>query len=218
MARKIYLLSPTAREGTVPLPMISFTLLAQTLDLHSYDLLLFTSKQAVKSAETLNPGWKEVPCLAIGSATAKQIVALGGTVVHQPDTFYVTSLGEDIIEHFQEKKIVYLRPKIVSFDTKTFLAKAGIEIDEKILYETSCHKYEKKKQPEKEAIIIFTSPSTIKCFFKNFTWDVSYTAVLIGTATQKHLPEYIDYIVADKATIESCIDKAKTFLLSSNSK
>jgi len=208
----IYLLSPTPKEQTVHLPMISFSLLDVLLEFEGYDLLMFTSKQAVVSADLLNPNWKKIPALAIGKATAKQIEDLGGEVFYQPETFYGESLGQDIIEHFSDKKILYLRPKKVSFDSKTFLEKAGIEIDEKIIYETKCREYSNADKPEAGAIIIFTSPSTIHCFFKNFAWDESYTAVVIGEATKVHLGKDIRVFVADKPLISSCIAKAKEIL------
>jgi len=218
MHREIYLLSPVRKEGTVSLPMISFTLHPQVIELSEYDYILFTSQQAVKSAELLNPRWKERPCFSIGSATTRQIETLGGKVAYQPASFYGKVLSEEIAMKFHDKKIVYLRPKEVSFDSKTFLENAGISIDEKIIYETHCCQYDNVKKPLKNAIIIFTSPSTIKCFFKNFSWDVSYTAVVIGKATKAHLPKDVSHVVANEATIDACIDKANDILLSSNSK
>ena len=206
----IYLLSPHAKEGCIHLPMISFGIVEKTLTLEGYELLMFTSKQAVISAEKLNPNWKKIPCLAIGSATAKQIKTLGGSVHYQPRSFYGATLSHDIMSKFKEKKILYLRPKEVSFDSKGFLAKEGIGLDEKIIYETVCKYYSGEKKPEKQAIIIFTSPSTIHCFLKNFEWDESYTAVVIGEATKKHLPANARYEVADTPLIDACIEKAKS--------
>jgi uroporphyrinogen-III synthase len=214
----IYLLSPLPKEGTIHLPMIHFSLLPSTIDFSKCDVLMFTSKQAVKSAEALNPEWKKYPCLAIGSATAKEIESLDGQVIYQPKSFYGKTLSQDIITQFKDKNILYLRPKEVSFDSKKFLSKAGLEIDEQIIYETSCINYEKKEKPGNNAIIIFTSPSTIHCFLKNFEWDESYTAVVIGEATRIHLPVHARYVVADTPLIDSCIKKAKQLLLTSNSK
>jgi len=205
----IYLLSPIAKEGCAHFPMIDFSLLDVTVDLSGCDILMFTSKQAVKSAEALNPEWKKLPCLAIGSATAKTIESLGGKVIYQPKSFYGETLSQDIITMFYDKKILYLRPKKVSFDSKNFLEKAGITLQEKIIYETSCIVYKEKDKPAQNAIIIFTSPSTIHCFLKNFTWDESYTAVVIGEATKEHLPANARYKVADTPLIDSCIEKAK---------
>ena len=205
----IYLLSVMPREDIIHLPMIEFSLVERELDLGKCDTLMFTSKQAVKSAEMLNPEWKKIPCLAIGSATAEQIESLGGKVLYQPKTFYGKTLSQDIIRLFQERKILYLRPKVVSFDAKTFLSKAGMDIQEKIIYETSCIRYNDKDKPLKNAIIIFTSPSTIRCFLKNFDWEESYTAVVIGEATKACLPKNAHVEVADTPLIDACIEKAK---------
>jgi len=209
----IYLLSPLASEGTIHLPMIKFTLCKVKIDLSICDVLMFTSKQAVKSAEALNPAWKTIPCIAIGESTANVIKSLGGTVVQQTKTFYAKSVAEDIIEMFKGKKVLYLRPKEVSFDSKSFLAKSGIVLQEQVIYETSCLDYGIEYKPSKNAIIIFTSPSTIQCFLKNFSWDKSYIAIVIGEASKKHLPKNAKYKVADTPSVEACIAKAKEFYI-----
>ena len=209
MAGMIYLLSPVTYEGTISLPMIKFTLLPTEIDFNSYDLLMFTSKQAVKSIEQIDPTWKKVPTLAIGDATANEIESLGGEVIHKPQNFYAKTLNQDIVTLFKDKKILYLRPTEVSFDSKLYLKTLGLALHEKIIYETSCITYAKNKKPLKNAIIIFTSPSTIQCFFKNFDWDESYTAVVIGEATKKHLPQHINVVVAKQALISSCIATAE---------
>lgn len=208
----IYLLSPMPQKESIHLPMISFSILKVQINLSDIDLLMFTSKQAVKSAEEINPKWKEIPCLAIGSATAKQIETLGGQVWYQPEVFYGKSLSEDIVNKFYDKQILYLRPKKVSFDAKSFLEKSGINIKEQIIYETSCIAYGVSQKPLKNATIIFTSPSTIACFLRNFEWDESYTAIVIGDATKEHLPKNARYVVADRPTIDACIQKAKELL------
>jgi len=209
MQRSIYLLSPLVKDNTLSLPMITFSLSVDTLDVSSYDYLMFTSKQAVKSADILNPTWKKIPCLAIGEATARQIKELGGIVAYQPQSFYGQSLSLAIVERFQDKNILYIRPKKISFDSKTFLAHAGVKLKEKIVYETTCKTYLKQDKPSKNAIVIFTSPSTIHCFFKNFSWDPTYTAVVIGESTRNHLPDDVKYVVAKKPTIDACIEKAQ---------
>ena len=214
----IYLLSPIPKVGTIHLPMIQFSLLEVEIDLSMCDTLMFTSKQAVKSAELLNLKWKDIPCIAIGQATVDTIESLGGKVMHQAKSFYAQTLTEDIVARFIDRNILYLRPKEVSFDSKTFLKKAGLTLQEQIIYETSCIKYENKDKPAKNAIIIFTSPSTIHCFLENFDWDESYTAIVIGEESKKHLPLNVRYEVADMPLIDVCIDKAKQILLTSNSK
>ncbi len=220
MSKMIYLLSPLVHEEANSLPMIAFSLHKNIeIDLTTYELLMFTSKQAVKSIEVLNPLWRELPCLAIGDATAQEIRDLGGKVMYQPENFYAKVVSKEIVKTFKEKKILYLRPKEVSFDAKAYLETQDLELTEKIIYETTCISYEDKQKPLKNSIIIFTSPSTIKCFFKSFDWDKSYTAVVIGESSKKHLPpEVVSVAIARFPKIDACITKAKEILLSSNSK
>ena len=205
----IYLLSPLKKGGTFSLPMISFNIVSETIKFFSCDLLMFTSKQAVVSAHSIDISWKDYPCIAIGKATKKQIESLGGEVIYAPKDFYGEILAKDIQKLFFDKRILYLRPKAVSFDSKAYLAEQGIELYEQIIYETSCICYVEKDKPQKNVVIIFTSPSTVQCFFKNFDWDESYTAVLIGKATHKHLPKECNYVIADEPLIDACVKKAK---------
>ncbi|MFT7878771.1 MAG: hypothetical protein ABXS91_00100 [Sulfurimonas sp.] len=72
-------------------------------------------------------------------------------------------------------------------------------------------RYTSDQSPAKDTVIIFTSPSTIRCFFENFEWDESYRAVVIGNAIQKHLPARVEYLVADEPSFAVCIDKARAF-------
>ncbi|HHO65026.1 MAG TPA: uroporphyrinogen-III synthase, partial [Epsilonproteobacteria bacterium] len=67
--RPVYLLSPIKREGTLSLPMIRFETVVNKIDFSECDTLMFTSKQAVKTADEIDPGWKHYPCIAIGGAT-----------------------------------------------------------------------------------------------------------------------------------------------------
>ncbi len=214
----IYLLSPVAKEGTHALPMIRFETVAKQIDFSGCDTLMFTSKQAVKSAESIDRAWKNYPCIAIGAATKKQIESLGGEVIFHPDSFYGETLAKEIVRFFSERKILYLRPREVSFDSKAFLAKEGVVLQEQVIYETLCMEYTQESKPPKDAIIIFTSPSTIHCFLKNFGWEESYRSVVIGHATKAHLPPNARVFVADEPLIDACIEKAREILLSSNSK
>ena len=218
MSRPIYLLSPVAKEGLFSLPMITFEITAKEIDFQGCDTLMFTSKQAVITADALDSAWRQYPSIAIGKATAQMITSLGGSVLYQPDTFYGSRLSAEIIKKFRTRKILYLRPKEVSFDAKGHLAKAGIALYEQILYQTRCKSYHPSQKPPKEAVIIFTSPSTIRCFFQHFAWDHTYTAVVIGETTRQHLPAGIDIVVADQPLIAACIAKAKEVSLISNPK
>jgi len=208
----IYLLSPLKKEGTISLPMISFEIISTKIDFSNIDTLMFTSKQAVVSTNKIDKSWTKYPSIAIGEATKNRIEELGGKVLYYPKKFYGEVLADDIKERFVNRKILYLRPEQISFDSKNFLKREGIELQEQIIYRTICKKYNQEDRPHKGSIIIFTSPSTIKCFFKNFRWDSSYIAVLIGKSTKEHLPTECKYEIADKPLIDSCIKKAKELI------
>ncbi len=188
--------------------MIEFSLCAKSLELDGCDTIMFTSKQAVISAEAIDSSWKKLPCVAIGPATKKQIESLGAEVIYQPKEYYGSNLAKDIVDRFKNRKLLYLRPKEVSFDSKSYLSKFGISLKEQIIYETRCKTYQDRDRPLDGSIIIFTSPSTIHCFLKNFSWDMSYKAVVIGRATLKHLPANIQAEVSSKPTIDACVVKA----------
>jgi uroporphyrinogen-III synthase len=204
----IYLLSPTPKPDTIALPMIEFESVASSLELDGYDTLMFTSKQAVVEANSIDKRWKELDSIAIGGATKSQIEKLGGSVIYYPKEFYGSELAKDIEKFFKNKKILYLRPKKISFDSKAHLAKSGITLGEQIIYQTKCKHYTQEQRPPSGSIIIFTSPSTIECFLKNFKWDSSYKAIVIGEATKVHLPPNATYFVASKPLIDACIQKA----------
>ena len=207
-SRNIYLCSPKEYKGTIFLPMIEFTRLKKSIDLSDVDTILFTSKQAIIYTNEISNEWKSKKILAVGSATAKMAKELGATDIYHPKEFYGEVLANDIVAKFSDGKIVYIRPKVVSFDSKEFLSQNGIDIKEEILYETTCKEHS-AKEFEKGAVVIFTSPSTIECFFKSFNWDSSYKAVVIGKSTLKNLPQNVTAFVANEATIASCVAKAQ---------
>jgi len=210
MTRAIYLLSPLPKKDTIALPMIKFSISEDIIDFSLCDILIFTSKQAVLAVDTIDASWQEYPCIAIGEASKKQIEDLGGRVIYHPLSFYAKELAKDIVQLFYNKKLLYMRPKEVSFELKSFLDKEGVDLQEQIVYETFCIEYHLDEKPAKTSIIIFTSPSTVDCFLKNFSWDKSYTAIAIGEATKDALPKNANILVADNPLISSCISKAKS--------
>jgi uroporphyrinogen-III synthase len=189
--------------------MIRFEKVVDRIDFSHCDTLMFTSKQAVVTADAIDPAWKSYPVIAIGPATKRQVEALGGEVIYHPAKYYGEVLAQDIAQQFRKRRILYLRPETVSFDSKHFLAQAGIELQEQIIYRTACVRYERQDRPPPSSIVIFTSPSTIRCFLENFEWDSSYTAVVIGESTKVHLPPGARYTVAARPMIDACIETAK---------
>ena len=83
-----------------------------------------------------------------------------------------------------------------------------IECDYIPVYQTVCHEYKHKIKLPLDSIIIFSSPSTIECFFKKVEWDKSFTAISIGRTTAKYFPDFVKPLISDNTSLESCVCKA----------
>ncbi|MBN2768012.1 MAG: uroporphyrinogen-III synthase [Campylobacterales bacterium] len=204
----IYLLSQSKKDKVISLPVIETFGVVNSIDFKNYDTLLFTSKNCVEIVDAIDEHWKDLKIISIGKATTQKIKELGGDVILSSKG-YGTSLVEDIATHFSHLKILFLRPKVVATQVGLNLKNFGVSIDEKIVYETQCVLYDMSKRPKKGSIIIFTSPSTVKCFLKSFSWDMSYKAIAIGTVTAKALPKGVDCIIPREPLIDSCVQEAQ---------
>ncbi len=204
----IYILSEKKYAGAENLPCINIRFLPQKIDVSDYDALIFSSKNGVAAMEQCNKAWKEKPSFAIGLATCEAIQSLNGSCIYQANSSYGDHFAKEIKSRLKGKKVLFIRPKVVTSSLNTILLDAGVLLDEAVLYETICAKCEQLKKPEKNAVIIFSSPSTISCFFNCFSWDESYQAVVIGEKTASYMPLDIHYQQANKQTIPSCIETA----------
>ncbi|MBP6289553.1 MAG: uroporphyrinogen-III synthase, partial [Aliarcobacter sp.] len=83
----------------------------------------------------------------------------------------------------------------------------GIDIDEIISYKTSCNKQERKAL-DKNSTIIFTSPSSVECFFKKYSWEDSFKAIAIGKTTALYLPKNIKCEISSLTSVEECVKLA----------
>ncbi len=198
------------------LPMIEFTPIAKEIDFSSFDILLFTSKNAVSIINKINPAWINFPSIAISSQTAKKIEELGGLVIGISESFYASGLSQMITERFADKKILYLRPKEIASNALPSLRKLGIDIDELIIYETKCKIYDVSHKPPIGSIIIATSPSTVQCFIQNFGSFDGYKVVAIGDTTASILPDKTEYEIASQPLISECIKLAKEMMSTQN--
>jgi uroporphyrinogen-III synthase len=200
----IYLFSPSKFDGVTNMPLIEFRLLTDNIDLSNYDLLLFTSANSAKLLNVISNDWGKYPAIAIGKESAKAIIELGGNPVYISNG-YSKELAEDIKQRFNDKKILYIRPKVVATDHIGNLKSENINIDDVVLYETVCKKYQTSQRPPSGSILIFTSPSTIECFLNNFDSLENYKIVAIGSTTAKALPENIEYHLPSTQSIDECI-------------
>ncbi len=207
----VYLLSPTPAEGAEHLPMIEFKTIPQPIDFTPYDGLIFTSKQGVIALDEISGGsWKNTPAAAIGKMTAQEIQKRGGEVVYIASKAYGDILSRELSVRFKSFRWLYPRPKVVASKIASDLRKAGVDVDEKVIYETSCKAYDKEARPEEGAILIFTSPSIVDCFFKQFGWSGSYTAVAIGKKTAAAFPEGVECKISPSQSIPDTVAFARS--------
>ncbi len=209
---KIYLLNDDKYEDIVNLPMIQINFFKRDIDLNLYDALIFTSKNGVKAIEKIDKTWRDKEIYSIGQGTSKEIKKYSPNLAYTAKNSYGDSFAQEIKEILQNKKVLFLRAKKVTSKLNQILKTAQIDLYEQIVYETTCRAYEKEKEPRDGSIIIFTSPSTVKCFLKNFKWNDAYRAISIGKVTASSLPSYVKNSLSEKQTILSCIELAKSYI------
>lgn len=205
----IYILSEKQYEDAENLPVILINHLSKKIDLSSYDALIFSSKNGVIAIDALTDSWKDIPSYSIGSGTSKEIEKRGGTTVYEARSSYGDDFAKEINTRLEDKKVLFLRAKVVTSSLNTILEDAGVLLSEEVVYETVCAQCQTLNTPQEGSIIIFSSPSTIECFFQCFKWKKSYIAVVIGTKTASYMPKDIPFEMAPKQSIPSCIDLAK---------
>lgn len=208
--KPIYVLSDKQIQGVHNLPIIQTKIVNNTTNLQAYDALILTSKNAVTAIESIDPTWKEIPSYAIASSTAKVIQEYNGNLVYTGFNGHGDQFAKELVPQLKNKKALYIKGvKTVSNLVQT-LQDNEIQCDTLTVYETTCVQYSKEHQPQKNATIIFSSPSTIECFFENFDWDESYTAICIGNTTARFLPKNIQAHIPTTTSLEACIVLAKS--------
>lgn len=206
--KHIYVLSDKEVKYTKSLPVIETQMIEEKVDLSSYDALVFTSKNGVKYIDRLTNEWKKIPAYAISAQTAKAIKDLGGKVAFVGKEKHGDEFAHELLSLLSGKKTAYVGAQSTISNFMKILQENGIECDHIPVYHTVCKAYEKKITLPKGSVVIFSSPSTIECFFKNVTWDESFTAISIGRTTAKYFPDFIQPLIAENTSLESCVYKA----------
>lgn len=204
---KIYLLNNLEYDGVENLEVFYIEYIKSQIDLKKYDALIFTSKNAIYSIDSFNEDWTNIPAYAIAPKTAEIISNYNGNLVFTGITSHGDDFAKELIPLLKDKKVLYIKALKTVSSLVDILKDENIDIDELITYKTSCKKSDEIL--EKNSTFIFTSPSSVKCFFKNYSWDDSYKAIVIGRTTSKYLPSNINYHISSKTSIEECIKLAQ---------
>lgn len=204
----IYILSDKKVKWAKNLPVFDIQPIKQDVDFSNYDALLFTSKNAIYSIDSFDKTWKKKPAYVIAPETAKIVRHLKGMLQFVGKEKHGDKFALEIVKKFKHQKILYIRGSEVVSDLINILNTNDIVCDELIVYKTVCKQFNKKIKLPENSTIIFSSPSTIECFFKNISWDESFKAVSIGNTTAKYFPKNITPVISDTTSLESCVKKA----------
>lgn len=199
-------------EGVENIPLLGIEYISQKVNLNKYDALLFTSKNAIYSLNSFNSLWKTIPSYAIAPKTKQVIEEEGGLVEFVGATGHGNDFAQELKTVLKGKKALYVRAKKVVSNLVGILKDNNIDIDELITYQTKCNDCKNSVNIPKNSIIIFSSPSTINCFFNCYEWDDSYKAIVIGKTTASYLPKEISYEISPTQSIDDCINLAKKFI------
>ena len=210
MSKDIYLFSTSTHPEAISINSLDIKLLHPDIQFSNYDYLIITSKQSVAALKQYaNKDYLAIPALCISKQSAISFEEIGG-VVADMGSGYGDNLVSNIKKQDKSRKWLYLRAKEIASSFTQDLKKEHYQIDEAIVYESHCSNDMTKVEPKKGSILIFTSPSSIRCFLKYRSVDKESNVVVIGDTTALELPKNIKYHVAKEKNIASCIDIAKS--------
>jgi uroporphyrinogen-III synthase len=212
MKLQIYLLNNDKYEGVINYPVIKINFLSPFISFNNIDYLIFTSKNGVRAVDNLTDEWRKIPAFAIGKATASEIKKLGGIVEFISSKAYGDEFAKEINKKYRNKNFLFLRAKEIVSDIKSFFENSDNNLKEITVYETVCNK--PKNYIKKPAIVIFTSPSTVKCFSKLNDFE-NILPIAIGNKTKEVLLDYTkNSILTPKIpSISECVKLAKNIKL-----
>lgn len=205
--KQIYTLSEKKVAGAISCPIIKTKYLSVNFN-DEISTTVFTSKNGVKGLYKIRPDFINYPSFVIGEETAKEIILLGGRVL-----FIATkSNGEEFAKELQKhnvSELIWARGMQIAYDlTKT----ANLNIKEVVVYETICNDSISFSFDSNSAIV-FSSPSTVKCFFSKDLWRNDLMAIAIGATTANALKEYgVDAFVSPQQTLKSAVELATKVL------
>ena len=207
--KNIYILSDKYVKYAKNIPLINTIPCIENIEIDKYDALIFTSKNGAIHLNSITNKWKSIPAYAISTQTAKEIKALGGKLKFIGKEKHGNEFALELVKILNSsQKVAYIGAKNIVSDLLEILKENNINCEHIPVYETVCVEYEDKINLPDDSKIIFSSPSTIKCFFKNVNWKDSFTAISIGNTTKKYFPKEIKPLISENTSLQSCVQLA----------
>lgn len=208
---KIYLLNNQKFDDVENLEVFGINYINSDVNLKNYEALIFTSKNAIYSIDSFNKDWKNTPSYVIAPKTADIVKNLNGSLAFTGISSHGNEFAEELIPLLKGKKVLYIKASKTVSNLAAILKENSVVLDELIAYETTCKKV--NTNLEKNSVFIFTSPSSVECFFKQYTWNDSYKAIVIGKTTANYLPKNVEYSISSETSVEECVKLARQLLV-----
>jgi uroporphyrinogen-III synthase len=207
MSVKVYTLSQVEVDGAISRQIIE-TRFLDTKYTANFDALLFTSKNGVKAFAKIMPDFIKYPAFVIGKESAKAVLEFGGIVEFIGEKSSGEAFANELQSKFANRQFLWARGREVAYNLTNALSGFGIKIDELIVYETHCCE-DIKNDFDNNAYIVFSSPSTVKCFFGKNLWQNSFTAIAIGATTASELAKYgVNCYISQQQTLKAAVELA----------
>ncbi len=205
MKKLIYLFSISSHPDAISVNSLDIKLLKPSIDFAKYDYFIITSKQTSEALKQYEiESFIDIPALCVSTQSALSYEKLGAKTLDIGGG-YGDNLISKIKEYSKNSKWLYLRAKVVASDFVNLCVEDGYNIDEAIVYESDCSKEISNIKVENASTLIFTSPSSVKCFLKTNDINQSHKVIVIGKTTAKALPQNIKYQISQNTTIQSCM-------------
>ncbi len=175
------------------------------INFSQYDYLIITSKQISQALKFYkNEDFFDKKALCVSEKSAQAYSSIGGQILDIASG-YGDTLSQKIHQYPLDTKWLYLRGENIASSFADTSRIKGYEIEEKILYRSSCKDGIDKININDKDTLIFTSPSSVECFLKVFKIKESHKVIVIGKTTAKALPTNVNYEIAKGRTIEDCL-------------
>ncbi|MBU1659368.1 uroporphyrinogen-III synthase [bacterium] len=206
MSKPIYLFSISTHPRAISINSLDIQFLKPNIDFSQYDYFIITSKQsseALKQYESTKYLNKPALCVSLQSALSYE--KIGGKIL-EIGSGYGDNLITKINNYPKTTKWLYLRAEVVASDFVKICKEEGYNIDEVVMYKSECSQDIWHVEVEEEAVLIFTSPSSVECFLKNHSISPRAKIIVIGKTTAAALPKGVEYYISEKTTIDSCME------------
>jgi len=203
-AKNVYLFSTSSHPQAIHVNSLDIDFYKPDIDSSQYDYFIVTSKQVAKVLEFYKVS-NIKPALCISKGTAAAYKKIGGEVVDVASG-YGASIASELRRYPKKSRWLYLRAEEVASNFVDELVEDGYSIHQSVVYKSKCSEEINKVEVENDATLIFTSPSSVKCFLKRHTILSTHKVIVIGKTTAKVLPKDIEFTLSKEPTIDACIE------------